>query len=108
MPSGANMGIIGNLHAAVLMGVTDPSVDTALATLCPNPFGHSRVLPLLLSGEGVYIEDDGTVRPGLSGIVDATVDVRSSVASAAFVVILVDLQHRWGALFPTDHSATTT
>jgi len=100
------LGVAGNLHLAVVVGVTDDSADTALATLAANPFGHDRVIPICVQGEGVYIEDAGSSRPLLSGIAATTIDVRSSVTSAAFFVVLADVSGR--DLFEVDHSAVTT
>lgn len=88
-------GILGNLHCAAIKVTTAGSADTALGTLPNNPFEHSRVIPICVSGEGVYIEDDDSESdPFLSGITTDGVDIRSSVASAEAFVLLADVSAR--------------
>lgn len=92
-------------NIAVVVGVTDGSANTNLSTKPPNPFGHVQVLAIPM-GEGVYVEDDGSVRPRQSGVEATTIDVRSSTTSAAFVCLCVALGP--GEALTRDHSGTTT
>jgi hypothetical protein len=92
-------------NIAVIYGVTDGSVDTALATLPPNPFPHTRVMVIPV-GEGVYVENTTTNGPLFSGITTTTIDVRSSAAAKAFKVIVIALGA--GTSLTRDHSAVTT
>jgi len=92
-------------NIAIVHGVTDGSTDTALATLPPNPFGHTEVLAVAL-GEGVYVEDTDADDPHQTGVVAATIDIRSTVASANFVCVCIQLTSGEGDV--RDHSAVTT
>lgn len=98
------INFLGDNHA-VVHGVTDGSADTALATLPPNPWNDPQVgcIPV---GEGVYIEDDGTVAPRQSGVIKATIDVRSTLTSKFYVVHVFKLGSGEGLV--RDHSSVTT
>jgi hypothetical protein len=76
---------------AWIAGNVDASADTAKATLPVNPLGHERVIPVVVNGEGVYVENDGSTQPLLSGITATTIDVRGSVASKDYVIGLMDI-----------------
>lgn len=93
----------GNI--AVVHGVTDDSANEALATKPPNPWQDANCFALAV-GEGVYVEDDGSVAPKQSGVAAATIDVRSTVVSAYFVCLVIKLTSGEGLV--RDHSATTT
>ena len=95
-------------NIAFIMGVTDGSANTALATLCPNPHLGNRNVLVEVQGEGCYVEDDGTDRPRQSGVSadGTTIDIRSSVTSAAFIAKVTALGP--GNAHIVDHSAVTT
>ena len=93
-------------NIAIAHGVTDGTANTALATLCPNPFlGNPNVMCIPV-GEGVYIEDDGSVAPRISGVLGASIDVRSTLTGKYFVIIVIALGP--GHAQTVDHSAVTT
>lgn len=92
-------------NVAVVHGVTDGSANTALATLPPNPWGNTQVF-VMAFGEGVYVEDDGSLAPRQSGVLANTIDIRSSVVSAYFVAVVLQLTSGEGLV--RDHSAVTT
>ena len=92
-------------NLAIVHGVTDDSANTALSTLPPNPCEDQQVFALAV-GEGVYVEDAGTAAPRQSGVVAATIDVRSTVASAYFVCLAFKLASGEGHV--RDHSSVTT
>jgi len=92
-------------NVAMVHGVTDDSADTALATLPPNPWGHTQIYAMT-EGEGVYVEDTNSDEPRQSGVVAATIDIRSSVTSAPFKCLVIQLSSGEG--FVRDHSAVTT
>lgn len=98
------INFIGDNHA-IVHGVTDGTADTALATLPPNPWNDSQIgcIPV---GEGVYIEDDGSVAPRQSGVIQATIDVRSTLTGKFFIVHCFKLGMGEGNV--RDHSAITT
>lgn len=72
----------------VLRGTTSSSANTALATLPTNPAGRTDVYAWPISGAGVYIEDNGNNSTFVSGIAAATIDVRSTLTSEPFKVIV--------------------
>jgi len=92
-------------NVAVVHGVTDDTANTALATLPPNPWDDKQVIAFAV-GEGVYVEDDGSVAPHQLGVLKATIDVRATVVSAYFVCIVIKLTSGEGLV--RDHSGTTT
>lgn len=92
-------------NIALVHGVTDGSTNTALGTLPPNPFNNAQVFAMAF-GEGVYVEDTQSDKPEQSGVVAATIDVRSSVASAPFKCLVVQTTSGEGLV--RDHSGTTT
>ena len=79
----------GHFDCIVLTGSTSASADTALGTLPVNPFNRVDVWAIPISGAGVYIEDDGTHAYRASGILAATIDIRSTVAAAEPFKVLV-------------------
>lgn len=94
-------------NIAVVHGVTDGTGDTALATLPPNPWNNTQVFAMAFGGAGgVYVVDDGSVAPRQSGVVAATIDIRSTEASEFFVCIVLQLGAGEGLV--RDHSAITT
>lgn len=101
---------MGNLvtalaNAEFVVGVTDDTANTALATLPPNPIKHEKCLAIAI-GEGCYVEDAGTAKPFQTGVTATTVDVRSSATSARFILIVIDLSAF--DFMEYDHSAVTT
>jgi hypothetical protein len=99
------INFLGDNHATV-HGVCDGTADTALATLPPNPWNDAQIA-CMSEGEGVYVEDDGSVAPRQSGALQATIDVRSSVAGGKFFVVhCFKLGSGEGNV--RDHSAITT
>ena len=92
-------------NIAMVHGVTDDSANTALATLPPNPFQDLRVFAIPL-GEGVYVEDSNSDKPEQSGVLAATIDIRSSNASASFKCIVIRLTSGEGLV--RDHSDVTS
>ena len=103
------MQLANSENIAVIVGVTDgDAANTALSTLAPNPHLGNRNVVVLVEGEGCYVEDDGTDRPRQSGVSadGTTIDIRSSVTSAAFVAIVIALGP--GDAHTVDHSAVTT
>ena len=92
-------------NIALVHGVTDGSTDTALATLPPNPFGHTKVFAMVF-GEGCYVEDTNSDKPEQSGVAASTIDIRSTVASKSFKCLVVQLTSGEGLV--RDHSAVTT
>ena len=72
----------------VLRGTTSSSADTALGTLPTNPAGRADVYAWPISGAGVYIEDSGADNTWVSGILAASIDVRSTNTSEPFKVIV--------------------
>jgi hypothetical protein len=96
-------------NIAIIVGVTDSGgANLALGTLAPNPHLGNRNVVVLVEGEGCYVEDDGTDRPRQSGVSSdgTTIDIRSSVTSAAFVALVIALGP--GEAHTVDHSAVTT
>jgi hypothetical protein len=92
-------------NIAFIVGVTDGTANTALATLALNPFGVTGVLCIAV-GEGVYVEDAGSARPLQSGVTATTIDIRSSATASAYIVMVI---HLGGSKSRTvDHSAVTT
>ena len=92
-------------NIAMVHGVTDGSADTALATLPPNPWNDSRVFAMVF-GEGVYVEDTQSGQPEQSGVLAASIDIRSSATSAPFKCLVIKLTSGEGHV--RDHSAIIT
>jgi len=65
-----------------ISGVTDDSGSTAKATLPVNPIGHEKVIPVVIVGKEIFILDDGSKRPFLSGITATTINVQAITTSA--------------------------
>ena len=92
-------------NVALVHGVTDGSADTALATLPPNPFNNAKVFAMVF-GEGCYVEDSNSDKPEQSGVIAATIDVRSTLTSKSFKCLVVQVTSGVGLV--RDHSAITT
>ena len=92
-------------NIAIVHGVTDGSADTSLSTPPANPFGHTEVMCIPI-GEGVYIEDDGSKAPLISGVTASTIDIKSTLTSKYYVIIVINLGP--GHCHTIDHSGTTT
>jgi hypothetical protein len=90
---------------AWISGVTHSTADTVKATLIKNPIGHEKVAVVCINGEGVYVEDDGSGRPYISGITATGIDVRSTAISKAYVIGLMDISSH--ALFDVQDVAAT-
>ena len=78
-----------HMDCIVVSGTTHGSADTVLATLTVNPYNRADVWALPLSGAGVYIEDDGSSTHAPSGILAATIDVRSTNTSEPFKILVI-------------------
>jgi hypothetical protein len=100
------MQVANSENIRFIRGVTDGTADTALATLCPNPFLNNPNVFVEIFGEGVYVEDDGSDTAKQSGITATTIDVRSTLTSKRFVGKVTALGPGGGHL--VDHSAVTT
>ena len=92
-------------NIALVHGVTDGSVNTELATLPPNPWGHTQVYATA-EGPGVYIQDTNSDKPEQSGVTADNIDIRSTIASKTFKCLVIQLSSGEG--FVRDHSAFTT
>ena len=92
-------------NLGIVHGVSDGTADTALATLPPNPHNDAQVA-CIIQGEGMYIEDDGSVAPRQSGVLKATIDIRSTLTGKYFVCWVFKLGSGEGLV--RDHSAVTT
>jgi hypothetical protein len=92
-------------NIALVHGVTDGSANTALDNLAPNPWQDARVFAEV-EGKGCYVEDINSDKPEQSGVLAATIDVRSSVASASFKCKVTKLTSGEGHV--RDHSTITT
>jgi hypothetical protein len=92
-------------NVALVHGVTDGTGDTALTTLPPNPFNDARVFAMVF-GEGCYVEDANSDKPEQSGVLAATIDIRSSAASKSFKCLVIRLTSGEGLV--RDHSSVTT
>lgn len=92
-------------NIAVVHGRCDGTKDTALDTLPPNPFQNANVFAWAL-GEGAYVEDDGSLAPRQSGVLAATIDIRSRVAAKFYLCVVIKLTSGEGMV--RDHSAITT
>ena len=92
-------------NVAIVHGVTDGTADTALDTLPPNPWEDTQV-DVIVTGNGCYVEDDGTAAPRASGILAATIDIRSNQTGKFFVARVIKLTSGEGHV--RDHSSVTT
>ena len=79
----------GHFDCVVIKGTTHGTADTVLATLTVNPYNRLDVWVIPLSGAGVYIEDDGVHAFRPSGILAATIDVRSTNTSEPFKMLVI-------------------
>lgn len=100
-----SLDLLAALGCIVVKGVTDDVANTALTTLPPNPHESTRVTAIVI-GEGCYIESsDGSLdRP--DGITKTTIDVRSTVVSAAFHLYV--FPNGPSPIRVRDHSGVTT
>lgn len=91
-----------HVNMTIITGSTNAANDTAMTTKPLNPLHRKDVWCLMLSGAGVYIEDDGSDTVDISGITATDIDVRSTVnASEPFKIAVIPRPKRvitgtWG------------
>lgn len=100
-----SLDILSALGGIVVHGVTDGSVDTALATLPPNPHNSTRVT-VLVNGKGCYVYSSVTTAARPDGITRTTIDIRSTAASQPFHAYV--FPNGPSNIRTRDHSSVTT
>lgn len=89
---------LGKLAAYRVTGTSDSSANQPMGTKTTLPFRKHQNIMMLFMDEGMYVEDDGTNLPKLSGVAhtDATrtIDIRSQVTSEAFVAYVIKINNK--------------
>ena len=79
---------LGKLAAYPISGTTNSSANTAMSTKPTLPFRKHTNVFVLFKDKGMYVEDDGTVLPKISGV-STTIDVRSTSTSEVFAAYVL-------------------
>lgn len=86
-----NKAGLGFFAANKKTGTTNVTANTAMSTQIVLPWNKWIEVAVLFKDRGMYVEDDGTAVPAMSGVSAAnrTIDVRSQTTSEAFECFVV-------------------
>ena len=89
---------LGALAAYFVSGTTHGSANTAMSTKAVLPFRKHQNVFVLSRDNGIYVEDDGTELPKLSGVAhdgtNRTIDVRSTTTSEVFKICVLRINNK--------------
>lgn len=83
---------LGALACKKITGTTNSSADTVMSTKPTNMFyntGDPNNIIVLFSDTRLYIENDASVKPKMSGVASGSIDVRSTTTAQAFTAYVV-------------------